>query len=296
MSEKLPVSAVTSDTSGACADTQLLIDKLLACVKRRSSALVAFSGGLDSALVLWACKQALGDRRTLAVTSASPSFPESERAEVEHFAAHIGLDSSRLRFIFTREMEVAGYYENSPQRCYFCKSELYGELEKIRAQENIDVIFDGANLSDLSDFRPGARAAREKNVVSPLLECGFDKPTVREIARALKLPVADKPASACLSSRIPHGVTITEEVLRQIDRAESALKGLGFSGFRVRYHNEVARLELSEQDMRKLDDDTLRHEVARVVRSAGFRFVTLDLEGYRRGSMNAPEALIQETT
>lgn len=291
MSEKLSVGAVTS---AGCADTQLLIDKLLVCVKQRSSALVAFSGGLDSALVLWACKQALGDQRTLAVTSASASFPESERAEVEHFAAHIGLDRSRLRFIFTKEMEVAGYYENSPQRCYFCKAELYGELEKIRLQENIDVIFDGANLSDLSDFRPGARAARENNVVSPLLECGFDKPTVREIARALKLPVAEKPASACLSSRIPHGVTITEDVLRQIDRAESALKGLGFAGFRVRYHNEVARLELSASDMRRLDDDTLRREVAQAVKSAGFRFVTLDLEGYRTGSMNPPEALIQE--
>ncbi|MCH7879222.1 MAG: ATP-dependent sacrificial sulfur transferase LarE [candidate division Zixibacteria bacterium] len=275
-------------------DTQLLIDKLLACVRRRSSALVAFSGGLDSALVLWACKQTLGDLRVLAVTSVSPSFPESERAEVENFAAYIGLDSSRLRFILTKEMEVAGYYENSPQRCYFCKSELYGELEKIRSQENIDVIFDGANLSDLGDFRPGARAAAENKVASPLLECGFDKPTVREIARALQLPVADKPASACLSSRIPHGVTITEDVLRQIDRAESALKGLGFSGFRVRYHNEVARLELSAPDMRKLDDDALRHQVARAVKNAGFRFVTLDLEGYRTGSLNPPEALKQE--
>lgn len=289
MPAELSAVATTTDIN-----TQILIDKLLAFVKRRSSALVAFSGGLDSALVLWACKQALGDQRTLAVTSASPSFPESERAEVEQFAAFIGLENSRVRFIFTKEMEVAGYYENSPQRCYFCKSELYSELETIRSEENIDVIFDGANLSDLGDFRPGARAAREQNVVSPLLECGFDKPTVRQIARALKLPVADKPASACLSSRIPHGVTITEEVLRQIDRAEAALKDLGFSGFRVRYHNEVARLELSEHDMHKLDDDRLRHEVARAVKSAGFRFVTLDLEGYRRGSLNPPEALTQE--
>ncbi|MFQ5606701.1 MAG: TIGR00268 family protein, partial [Candidatus Zixiibacteriota bacterium] len=193
-------------TQAETGDARTLTDRLLAFTGRYTSAAVAFSGGLDSTLVLWACKQALGDENTLAITSNSPSFPLAEAAEVERIVAHIGLDVSRQRFISTREMEVAGYYENNSRRCYYCKTELYREVDEVRQSEGIEVVFDGATLSDLGDFRPGQEAAREYGVVSPLLECSIDKPTARRIAKTIGLPVADKPASACLSSRIPRGV------------------------------------------------------------------------------------------
>ncbi len=265
---------------------QVFSEKLLACIGQRKSALIAFSGGLDSALVLWATHKALGADNTLAVTSISESLPRREIEATKEFVASIGLPKNRHRFIETNELANPDYAENSPTRCFHCKDTLYTDLERIRQQEGLETLFDGCNLSDLGDYRPGRKAAELAGVVSPLLECGIDKPTAREIARLAKLSVADKPASACLSSRVPHGVTITADILRQIDSAESALLELGFSGCRVRYHKEVARLELTASDMAKLQNDETRIEVVRVIKEAGFRFVALDLEGYRSGSLN----------
>ncbi len=270
---------------------QEFTNKLLDFISQRQSALVAFSGGLDSALVLWASHKALGASNTLAVTSISESLPRREIEATKTFVASIGLPESRHRFIETDELANPQYSENSPTRCFHCKDTLYSDLEVIRQRESLAVVFDGCNLSDLSDYRPGRKAAELAGVVSPLLECGIDKPTARAIARLAGLSVADKPASACLSSRVPHGIAITSDILRQIDRAESALVELGFSGCRVRYHNDVARLELTVADMQKIQSDETRGDVVRVIKEAGFRFVALDLEGYRSGSLNPVSAL-----
>ncbi|MCH9031574.1 MAG: ATP-dependent sacrificial sulfur transferase LarE [candidate division Zixibacteria bacterium] len=261
-------------------------DDLLSIISDKKSAVVAFSGGLDSSLVLWATREALGAENTLAVTSVSPSFPVDEKTAVEEFIKEIGLPRNAHRFISTKEMEIAGYYENSSRRCYFCKSELYQEIEKVRAEVNFGTVFDGLNLSDMGDFRPGRQAAEEMNVFSPLLKAQIDKPTAREICRLVRLSISEKPASPCLSSRIPHGVKITREALTMIDRAETALRKLGFSGFRVRYHNELARLELTPKDQSKLADPIVNDDVINCVKKAGFRYVALDLEGYRMGSSN----------
>jgi pyridinium-3,5-biscarboxylic acid mononucleotide sulfurtransferase len=266
--------------------TEEICAKLHSYVSQYQSALIAFSGGLDSALVLWATHRALGAQKTLAVTSISASLPRREIDATRAFVASIGLPSERHRFIETNELANPDYFENSPSRCFHCKDTLYTELESIRQQEGLEVIFDGCNLSDLDDYRPGRKAAKSAGVVSPLLACDIDKSTARDIARWHKLSVADKPSSACLSSRVPHGITITSDILRQVDRAESALHQLGFSGFRVRYHKEVARLELIATDMQRMQNDETRAEVVRVIKEAGFRFVALDLEGYRTGSLN----------
>ncbi len=275
-------------------ETEQVCSKLLEFIGVHESAIVAFSGGLDSALVLWATCKALGSERTLAVTSISASLPRREIEATKAFAVSIGLPQSSHRFIETDELANPEYAQNSPTRCFHCKDTLYTDLEVIRKQESIEVIFDGCNLSDLGDYRPGRKAAENAGVVSPLLACGIDKPTARAIAHLQNLSVADKPSSACLSSRIPHGITITSDILRQIDSAESALHQLGFSGCRVRYHKEVARLELTDSDMQKIQNDETRREVVRVIKEAGFRFVALDLEGYRTGSLNPISAVTKK--
>ena len=267
----------------------VLRDKLLSYIKQYNSALVAFSGGLDSALVLWATQQALGAENTLAVTSTSASLPRREIEATRAFVTSIGLPESRHLLIETNELADPDYAQNSPTRCFHCKDTLYTDLEKIRQREELAVIFDGCNLSDLGDYRPGRKAAELAGVVSPLLACEIDKPRARQIARLAGLDVADKPSSACLSSRVPFGVTITSEILRQIDNAETGLLALGFAGCRVRYHKDVARLELTEEDMQKVQNNETRREVVRVIKEAGFRFVALDLEGYRTGSLNPPD-------
>ncbi len=271
--------------------TEEVCSKLFEFISSYQSALIAFSGGLDSALVLWAAHQTLGAKRILAVTSISESLPRREIESTKAFVSSIGLHQSSHRFIETEELANPDYSQNSPTRCFHCKDTLYTDLEVIRKQERIEVIFDGCNLSDLGDYRPGRKAAENAGVISPLLACGIDKPTARAIAHLHNLSVADKPASACLSSRVPHGIAITSNILRQIDRAESALHHLGFTGCRVRYHKEVARLELVDSDMKKMQNDETRREVVRVIKEAGFRFVALDLEGYRTGSLNPISAV-----
>jgi uncharacterized protein len=243
-------------------------------------AVVAFSGGVDSALVAAVAAAVLGPR-ALAVTAVSPSLAPGELEDARRVAAAVGI---RHRSVRTREVEREEYLANGLDRCYHCKSELYDVLLAVAAREGLPTVVSGANLDDLGDFRPGLRAASERGVRHPLVEAGFTKRDVREASRELGLPTWDKPQSACLSSRIAFGVRITVEELSRVGRAERALKELGFRQVRVRVHEDVARVEVEAADIARLVEG--RKQVVRILKDLGYRFVTLDLEGFRSGSMN----------
>lgn len=243
---------------------------------------VAYSGGTDSTLVAAAAARALGDR-ALAVTAVSPSLPPGELAEARRVAGLIGV---RHRAVRTRETEDDAYLANGLDRCYHCKSELYGVLGRVAEDAGTSVVVSGANLDDLGDYRPGLRAAKEHGIRHPLVEVGFTKAEVREAARVLRIPTWDKPASACLSSRIAFGVRISVEELSKVGRAERLLKDLGFAQCRVRVHGDVARVEVEPADLPRLAQPGIRGQVVDGLKALGYRYVTLDLEGFRSGSMN----------
>ena len=243
-------------------------------------AVVAFSGGVDSTLVAAVAADVLGPR-ALAVTAVSPSLPPGELVEARRVAAAIGIRHETVR---THEVEKDAYLANGVDRCYHCKSELYDALRAVAERAALPTVLSGANVDDLGDFRPGLRAAAERGIRHPLVEAGFTKRDVREVSRELALPTWDKPQSACLSSRIQFGVRITVDELSKVGRAEKALKELGFRQVRVRVHGEVARVEVEPQDIPRLVEQ--REHVVTTLRSLGYRFVTLDLEGFRSGSMN----------
>jgi uncharacterized protein len=245
---------------------------------------VAFSGGTDSALVAAVAARALGDR-AIAVTAVSPSLPPGELHQARRTAAAVGI---RHRSVRTREVEREAYLANGADRCYHCKSELYEVLDRVAGEESLPAVLSGANMDDLGDWRPGLRAAAEHRVRHPLVEAAFTKADVRRAARALGVPAWDKPASACLSSRIEHGVRITVEDLTRVGRAERALKELGFRQVRVRVHGEVARVEVEPDDLQRLASPGVREAVVEALRGLGYRYVTMDLEGFRSGSMNPP--------
>ncbi len=261
-------------------------DRLIEFIKQYDNALVAYSGGLDSALVLWASIKALGVKNVLAATSLSESYATGEKDSALKIANELGLPENRRRFIVTREIDNENYVKNPTDRCYWCKHTLYTELSIIAKKENMSVIFDGTNLSDTIDYRPGLKAAREEHIVSPLRETGLTKDDIRRIARDNDLSFAEKPAAACLASRIPYGTSITPERLRMIDKAETAVREAGFNGFRVRYHNDVARLELRPEDLPRLLGKGVKEILIEKIKKAGFKYVAVDLEGYRTGSMN----------
>jgi uncharacterized protein len=243
---------------------------------------VAFSGGVDSTLVLRAAHDALGDR-VLAVTGRSPSVPSWEIEEAIELAREIGVAH---RILETEELARPEYVRNDPDRCYYCKTELFERLERLAREENYQWVVDGTNLDDLGDHRPGMRARKEHRVRSPLVEAEMTKANVRECSRIYGLPTAEKPAFACLASRFPYGTPVTREGLMRVEAAEKAVRDLGFRQFRVRHHGDVARLELEPADLIRALDPEIRGWIVRGLRGAGYRYVALDLEGYRSGSLN----------
>ncbi len=244
--------------------------------------IVAFSGGVDSAYLACVARAELGDR-ALCITADSPSYPRRHRDIALRLVRELGL---RHEFIQTHEMERPEYRANPANRCYFCKEELYAQLSRIARERGIATIVDGNNAEDRGDYRPGRQAAREAGVRSPLDEAGLTKAEIRQLSRAAGLPTWDEPASACLSSRIPYATEVTGEKLQAIDAAENVLHDLGFRVCRVRHHGDTARLEIDPADMRRALDDEVRATILRELRTLGFRYVTLDLQGYRTGSLN----------
>jgi len=244
--------------------------------------IVAYSGGVDSAYLAWAASRVLGDR-ALCVTADSPSYPERHRQLAIRIARDFGLNHQIIR---TDEMSRPEYRANGADRCYFCKQELYGQLTAIARDRGIDAISDGSNADDRGDYRPGRQAAREFGVLSLLDDVGLTKSDIRELSREAGLPTWDEPASACLSSRIPYFSEVTDEKLRAIERAEQVLRDLGFRVCRVRHHDTLARLELGRDEMARALEPEMADRIDRELRAIGYRHVTLDLRGYRLGSLN----------
>lgn len=256
--------------------------ELLTSLAQRSSIIVALSGGADSAYLAWAAQHALGER-ALSVTALSPSFSAYDRQMVEDFVRQLGV---RHEFVETHEMDNPAYRANAADRCYFCKDELFNVLDELATNRNFEAVCYGVNADDTLDFRPGHRAATEHRVLAPLLDAHLTKSEIRALSERAGLPTWDRPASACLSSRLPYGTEVTAERLALVERGESALRDLGFHQFRVRLHDKLARIEISPEEMPlALSSDTAA-KMAQRLKAAGFSYVALDLEGYRQGSLN----------
>lgn len=263
------------------------LTKLRAILKEMQGAVVAFSGGVDSTFLLKMAVTELGMGKVLAVTGQSSTYPAWEFAEAQQLAQTLGV---RQRIVATEELENDEFAANPPERCYFCKQELFARLRRIAGEEGASHILDGTNLDDLGDFRPGRKAAQELGVRSPLLEAGLTKEDIRFYSREMGLATWDKPACACLASRFPYGTKITRKKLRQVEEGEDYLRSLGFRQFRLRHHGNLVRIEIDRKQMSLMLASA--GEVARALKRHGFNYVTMDLEGYRPGSMN--ETLIKE--
>ena len=247
------------------------------------SAIVAFSGGVDSAYLAWAATHVLGRERTLCITADSPSYPDHHRQLALGVARDFGL---RHEIIHTRELERPDYSANPVNRCYYCKHELYTALTRIAAERGVGTIVDGANADDRGDYRPGRQAAREFGVLSPLDEVGLTKVDIRELSHRAGLPTWDEPASACLSSRIPYHSAVTGEKLRMIERAERVLRDLGFRVCRVRHHDDLARVEIGVDELPRALEPDLTARIVSAIQALGYRQVTIDPRGYRMGSLH----------
>ncbi|MBD1400381.1 ATP-dependent sacrificial sulfur transferase LarE [Pelovirga terrestris] len=258
-------------------------EQLQATIAAMESVLVAFSGGVDSTFLLRVAVDVLGADRVLALTATSPTYPHYEFEESRKLAAAMGV---RQLVVESNELKVADFTRNDRRRCYHCKSILFSLCRAQAAELGFSQVLDGSNLDDLDDFRPGSDAVKEQQILSPLQQAGLTKEDIRTLSRRLGLPTADKQAFACLSSRFPYGTELTPERLLQVERCEAFLRDQGFVNYRVRYHHDVARIEVSPSEVPRLLDPDLRDAVVAACKEAGFSYVALDLQGYRTGSMN----------
>jgi uncharacterized protein len=255
---------------------------LLKQLSKFPSVIVALSGGADSAYLAWAAHRALGEH-ALSVTALSPSYSTHDRSVVEEFVRQLGV---RHEFIETHEMENPKYRANAADRCYFCKDELFSVLDVVAQERNFAAVAYGVNADDTLDFRPGHRAASEHRVLAPLLDAGLHKAEIRQLSQRAGLPTWDRPASACLASRLPYGTEVTPERLALVERGEAALRDLGFRQFRVRLHEKLARIEIAPEEMPRAMSPQMAASISARLKAAGFTYVALDLEGYRQGSLN----------
>lgn len=264
------------------AELQLKQQRLDDELRRVQSLVVAYSGGVDSAYLAYAAHRVLGDRM-LAATALSASFSARDREEAEKCTARFNFPHE---FVETDELSNRAYRANNPDRCYFCKDELFDKLDDLARKRGYAAVAYGVNVDDQGDWRPGQRAAREHQVLAPLLEAGLNKADIRELARLADLPVWDRPASACLSSRLAYGIEVTPERLAVVEKGEEALRGLGFRQFRVRYHDKLVRLEIAPAELPRALTPEMARQFVEIFKPLGFTYVTLDLEGYRQGSLN----------
>jgi len=256
------------------------LNKLKALLGKHKNAVIAFSGGVDSTFLARVARDVYGDNLLL-ITATSSTYPFYELEEAKSLALLLGI---KHRLIVSEEIDIPGYADNPPDRCYYCKSELFGKIKHIADQEDFEAVFDGSNADDLKDFRPGMKAKHEKGVISPLAETGFTKSDIRYLSAILKLPTADKQSYACLASRFPYGEKITKVKLDRLAEAEFKLRNLGFTQFRIRSHDNLARLEFTPAEIDKAW--TIREKLTEICQGSGFNYVTIDLKGYRTGSMN----------
>ncbi len=256
--------------------------KLQESLTQVKSLLVAYSGGVDSAYLAYSAHRALGSRM-LAVTALSASYAERDRSEAEKLVNRFGIPHE---FIRTEELDNPSYRANNPDRCYFCKDELFAKLDELVQERKYAAVAYGMNVDDEGDWRPGQRAAREHRVLAPLAEAGLNKEEIRELARRAQLPAWDRPASACLASRIAYGVEATRERLQVVEKGEEAVRALGFRQFRVRHHDPLVRIEISPAELPRALHPAMAPKFLQIFKPLGFRYVTLDLEGYRQGSLN----------